>query len=217
MVVWPTEAPPTGLTRHSATPGADADAVTTHVVALPSPPAGRVLALMWTTAATHSPTLPEGWVLVASRNDGGANRIYVLETDGTEGASMNVTTAQVVRAAWVVYEIGGVDLAAETWHAGRWDGNLTGTYLATPWGDAADTAVISCARSGTRTDNAFTKPARYESQVDAVTAPSETEGHCRISAAHYVGGIETDRAGEWGSTGTLANACCGILHLRGIA
>jgi hypothetical protein len=212
MVAWQT-----GLQIESTLAGADASMVTTRDITLPSAPAGRVLALVYTSAATRSPTAPTGWELAATRNDGGSNRVYVRATDGTEGDTLTVVTSSAVRAAWVVYEVSGVLTTATDWYAARWDGNLTGTSLSSPWGDTVDSLLVTAARSGWRTDNTFTKPARFGNQVDIATGEAELEEHCRLATAHRIASVTSDTAGEWTSTGTLTSACSALLMLRGVA
>lgn len=186
----------------AATATSDVDTNTTsHTVSLPAGiQAGDLLVVIFneTRPSSSEGGAPAGWE--AEYDDNGTDdRIMVMSrvADGSEGASVTVTTVASRRSAHVAFRITGFEGDIEV------AGNGAGTdppNLAPSWGSDDDLwiAVIGGANS---IWSATAAPANYGDLLGATNAPFDSPSRCAVYTARREAAASSEDPGEFTFSG----------------
>lgn len=173
-------------TLESSASGIEDTAVTSHTVTMPAGvTVGDVLLVFFRTANTvaHTHSAPVGWNLVGvEQYTEGRLSVYTKVADGTEGASITMTTSATRRSAWVTHRISGAH--------GDVSGTFVGSALSsdppdhTPaWGSAKN--LWFAVASGNASDWAFTvQPTDFINLIEIGSTASALATRCRIASSN---------------------------------
>ena len=201
----------TGITLEATSVGAETTGVTSHSLALPAGhQAGDVVYFAFAHAMTSSTiTGPEGWTV--TQHDNRWASVH-RKLDGSEGASITVTTSVDYRSVYTGYRFSGAHGDVEIAAPGA-TYSLQPPSLTPAWGEA-ENAWITWAYSR-RTDNTLTMPSGYGSQLNAETGAEQSSSwHCRIASAHRILTADEETPGAWGSTGTTDGVYSATVAIR---
>ncbi|QQS39311.1 DUF2341 domain-containing protein [Candidatus Woesebacteria bacterium] len=177
---------------------------TTHTVSLPSGiSSGDLLVIFFRTGATSTTHTLSGWNTLSTRDSTGRTTIFWKTAAGSEGATVDITTAAGRASAHNSYRITGHDTSDPI------DGVFASTNTLDPasldpgWGSSK---ILWLAMANTRrTDNTLTAPTDYLSIITAESAASNTStNHVRLSSAQREYEASSENPGAFGSTGTLS-------------
>lgn len=185
---------------------------TTHTVSLPASISAGDLLIIFIRAASNFFSTPSGWTFLESESLNGYSFVVYKIADGTEGASVNITSTGSTKTAHNSYRISGANPTNPIASIGATNTidppSLNGQF-------GVDDLLWLVMASTDRTDNTFSAPTNYTNAITAETAAASSDtGNVRLSTARRSLNALSEDPGTWGSTGTLDNPHAITLAIR---
>jgi hypothetical protein len=153
-----------------------------------------------------------GWTELLDENVTNGITMWYRVSDGAEGATVTMTSAQAIRSAETAYQISGAENPAT--QAPQLSTVATGTSAnpnattCTPTGGAKDYLWITMfGQAGEQADDdtlTTATPTNYGSPIEKTCGVAGTNLGGMIASAHWTNNAASDDAGAWTSSDTTA-------------